>query len=76
MALRMASRIAALFPRALNTWLRPKRGGVPHTTALQAERERLIDALREARRKHRSTSDIAARLRAVTTEILRSESDA
>ncbi|MFE3839390.1 hypothetical protein ABNX41_20315 [Rhodobacteraceae bacterium PA1-206B] len=49
---------------------------MPHTTALQAERERLIDALREARRKHRSTSDIAARLRAVTTEILRSESDA
>ena len=67
----IASRIAARFTPAPITWLRPRPGGATNITALQVERERLIADLREARRKHRSTCELTARIRAITIEILK-----
>lgn len=70
-ARRLASRIGARFSPAPITWQRPKAGGETNITALQVERERLIADLREARRKHRSTCELTARIRAITIEILK-----
>ena len=70
-ARRLASRIGARFSPAPITWQRPKAGGATNITALQVERERLIADLREARRKHRSTCELTARIRAITIEILK-----
>ena len=70
-ALRLASRIGARFSPVPITWLKPKSGGATNITALQVERERLIADLREARRKHRSTCELTARIRAITIEILK-----
>ena len=70
-ARRLASRIGARFSPAPITWQRPKAGGATNITALQVERERLIADLREARRKHRSTYELTARIRAITIEILK-----
>lgn len=44
----------------------PKHGGAAPATQLLIRREILAADLREARRKHRSTSDILARLQAAT----------
>lgn len=70
-ARRLASRIGARLGPAPITWLKPKAGGATNITALQVERERLIADLREARRKHRSTCELTARIRAITIEILK-----
>lgn len=70
-ARRLASRIGARFSPAPITWLKPKAGGATNITALQVERERLIADLREARRKHRSTCELTAQIRAITIEILK-----
>ena len=72
----IASRIAARLGPVPITWLRPRPGGATNITALQVERETLIADLREARRKHRSTSKLRERLEALTLQILKGTPDA
>lgn len=58
------------FGPVLTTVQTPKSDGAAPATQLLIRREILAADLREARRKHRSTSDILVRLRAITNQTL------